>query len=317
MSNKFRSGTRVDEALDQFYTKPEVAKYFVRKIREYVRLNRFDNVIEPSAGSGNILKYLPKKTRHGLDLDPAADGIEKIDFFKYTFPVGKNIVVGNPPFGRNSKLAIGFFNRSAMYCDTIAFIVPNSWSKKKVQAKLDPSFRLIFEEKLKPFSFIKQGISPGKRMMDDGSININCVMQIWTRNGIMKDVDLRKKNDPACSHEDFTLHGYFTKEKKNISESTDYDFLLRSWGSLPFPKNGPSALAFGSIRTSHEELKGNWKMQYTAIKANEPEVYSIFKSIPIEEWWTSVSSMNTITSDVIIELYSKYKKLWDEQPNMT
>ena len=47
--------------LDKFYTSPEISKKFVEIINEKINLEDFDYVLEPSAGSGNILKYLPKK----------------------------------------------------------------------------------------------------------------------------------------------------------------------------------------------------------------------------------------------------------------
>ena len=34
------------------------------------------------------------------------------------------LVVGNPPFGKISSIAIKFFNKSAEYADCIAFIIP-------------------------------------------------------------------------------------------------------------------------------------------------------------------------------------------------
>ena len=45
--------------LDKFYTHPDIAKMFVDKINEICPLDDFDMVLEPSAGSGHILEYLP------------------------------------------------------------------------------------------------------------------------------------------------------------------------------------------------------------------------------------------------------------------
>ena len=102
MSNKSKD-------LDQFYTKTEIAKRFVEDVFSIIDHTKYDNIIEPSAGSGKILDFLPEDKRIGLDLDPKRDDIIKGDFFDYIFPKGKNLVIGNPPFGRNSKLALQFF----------------------------------------------------------------------------------------------------------------------------------------------------------------------------------------------------------------
>ena len=55
--------------LDKFYTHPDIAKMFVDKINEICPLDDFDMVLEPSAGSGHILKYLPDSAI-GMDIKP-------------------------------------------------------------------------------------------------------------------------------------------------------------------------------------------------------------------------------------------------------
>ena len=62
--------------LDKFYTHPDVAKKFVSIINQNFPLDKFDLVIKPSAGNGNILQYLPEGSI-GLDIQPEGDGIIK------------------------------------------------------------------------------------------------------------------------------------------------------------------------------------------------------------------------------------------------
>ena len=118
-----RTGRKiVIDNLDKFYTHPDIAKMFVDKINEICPLADYDMVLEPSAGSGNILRYLPDSAI-GLDLAPEADGITQQDFFEYKSPYDpltnpiKIAVVGNPPFGTGymNPLAKGFFNHAAPY----------------------------------------------------------------------------------------------------------------------------------------------------------------------------------------------------------
>ena len=106
--------------LDQFYTDPQIAKIFVEKINEYSNLNQYDLVIEPSAGTGNILQYLPEDS-FACDLEPKADNIVEMNWFDYQSeykalynPI-RIAVVGNPPFGQGymNPLAKGFFNHAA------------------------------------------------------------------------------------------------------------------------------------------------------------------------------------------------------------
>jgi predicted RNA methylase len=129
MSNKSKD-------LDKFYTHPDIAKKFVDIIDNIFPLKNFDLILEPSAGNGNILQYLPENSI-GLDIEPEAENIIKQDFFEYQSPydpIFNNIkiaCIGNPPFGSGymNPLAKAFFNHAATFSDLIAFIVPAKWNR--------------------------------------------------------------------------------------------------------------------------------------------------------------------------------------------
>lgn len=129
--------------LDQFYTKPDVAK----KCLEFLASHRDlagAFFVEPSAGAGAFYQWLPEADRKGLDLDPKLPDIEQQDFFEFNaqvLPQGRPVVVvGNPPFGKNSSLALRFINLAA-------------------------------EFNLGPFSFEFQG----------APYDVPCVFQVWER----------------------------------------------------------------------------------------------------------------------------------------
>ena len=304
--SKFKGNRRIDyDGRDQYYTKPSVAKYCVNQVKKYFDLYQYENILEPSAGTGVFLDYLPKNNRVGIDIDPQRKDVIKQDFFKYTTNK-TTLVIGNPPFGIRNKLSIQFFNHAAKFADTIAFIIPNPWKMHSIHRRLDPRYKLIYSEQIKPFSFFKIGNSPGKRHLEDNSTNVNCVFQIWTCREDIELKDLRKYDpDPKIS-DDFTTYGYFAN-KENLTDDIEYDFLIRAWGGMPFAKRGPGPLSTGTIHSDGNNLKGNWRMQYTAIKAHKPYVKEIFESIPIEDWWVSMSSMSNITQELLIMKYNEYK----------
>ena len=75
-------------ALDQFYTKDEVAL----KLCEIIKAKLKDKLksyifLEPSAGGGAFLKALNKNFKNNeiiaLDLEPKAQNIKQCDFFSY------------------------------------------------------------------------------------------------------------------------------------------------------------------------------------------------------------------------------------------
>ena len=45
-----------DEGLDKFYTKPEIVKMCISRIKDW---SVWDLVVEPSAGSGNFFEQIP------------------------------------------------------------------------------------------------------------------------------------------------------------------------------------------------------------------------------------------------------------------
>ena len=50
---------------------------------------------------------------------------------KETF--SKMHIIGNPPFGRQSSLAIKFIKKSCEFCDSISFILPKSFKKDSLK----------------------------------------------------------------------------------------------------------------------------------------------------------------------------------------
>jgi hypothetical protein len=126
--------------------------------------------------------HLPIDKRVGVDLDPAYDGVIEQDYFKFVEIAGacqmlpvkdkSYLVVGNPPFGKNSSLARKFFNASAQFADTIAFILPRTFRKPSTINQLDEHFHLHKEIRLGKNSF---------HLPDGKAHDVPCVFQIWKR----------------------------------------------------------------------------------------------------------------------------------------
>lgn len=174
--------------LDKFYTKKEVAQHLISTIS-----GDFDLWLEPSAGAGAFLKQLPHP-RIGLDIESDDLEIQQMDFFDWEPPKNTNqkiAVVGNPPFGKNSSLAIEFFNEAAKWASLIAFIVPRTFRKTSVQNRLSLSWVLKYEEILDENSFIL--------LADDGTMKdykVSTCWQIW-------EPGKRKKLKLDTAHKDW------------------------------------------------------------------------------------------------------------------
>lgn len=170
------------DLIDKYYTKPEIVDKCLTYLEEILHLDQDDLVIEPSAGSGNFsdkLEILCQKkgcTVLALDLKPEKVTIKKQDYLLFdpseiTSNFKRIHVVGNPPFGRNSKLAKDFIKKSATYCNTISFVLPKSFKKNTFKRTYPVDFHQIFEWDLPKNSFLVNGVT----------YDVPCVFQIWEK----------------------------------------------------------------------------------------------------------------------------------------
>eukprot|EP00966_Prymnesium_polylepis_P193055 4474311-Prymnesium_polylepis.1 len=158
--------------LDQFYTAPHEVEKCMVSWYETVEVNKNDVVIEPSAGAGAFSSQIEDCIAY--DLEPRADAILKQDFLKLDFsqfnerPIH---FIGNPPFGKCSKLAFAFINKIMSYKDTVSFslILPASHSRDIYKNKIDKHFHLIHEHSVKDF------IEFGKKKQDNIGKRLVCV----------------------------------------------------------------------------------------------------------------------------------------------
>mgnify|MGYP000007651423 CR=1 FL=1 len=208
--------------LDQFYTKEEVAKECYTELLDFTDKIKSQKIfIEPSAGTGSFFKLLPENTRIGIDLEPKFPGIEKMDFFDYEYCRSRNneivIIIGNPPFGRVSSLAINFFNHSTKFADIIAFIIPRTFKRTSIQNKLNLNFHLHSSRDLPENGCFTP------------NMNAKCCFQIWER----KEVPRSKIILPTVC-DDFVFIKYGAKDSKNqptVPELSQFDFAIKAFGS--------------------------------------------------------------------------------------
>jgi len=187
---------------DKYYTKPEVVETCI----SYLSFDKYDTILEPSAGSGNfsnILKHYGNLI--AIDIDPENETILKADFLQDFITLeGNTLVAGNPPFGRQCSLAIKFFNKSASYpnVSTIAFILPKSFKKESMKNKLDRNFSLHFSMDLEHNSFT----------FKDKDYDVPSVFQIWIRTE-----EPRQKNKQIILNKEMTFIKFEETQNSSIS----------------------------------------------------------------------------------------------------
>ena len=204
--------------LDQFYTKDEIAEKYYNIVKTFVDLNDYDIILEPSAGKGAFYKLFPEDKRVGLDLEPKYNGIQEKDYFDYIIDNDKKyIVIGNPPFGKISSIAVKFFNKSAEFADIIAFILPRTFKRVSIQNQLSLNFKLIFNDDL-----------PLKPCCFEPIMNAKCSFQIWKKDII----NLREMIVYDIEHKDFNFIKLGEKDKNNQpTPPKNADFVIKAYGS--------------------------------------------------------------------------------------
>lgn len=139
-----------------------------------------------------------------MDLDPKSKNIKKCDYLKFDHSTDiktdkKIVVLGNPPFGKNSSLAISFFNKSAEFADYIAFIVPRTFKKESVLNRLNLNYTLEYSKDIEKNGFL----------FDDKEYDVPCVFQIWKKQN--------KKREKVISKKTTKLFDFTTKEDADVA----------------------------------------------------------------------------------------------------
>lgn len=236
--------------LDQFYTDPQYASEFLEKIKTLVAWQEFDCQLEPSAGAGAFYSLLDPHLRIGLDLEPQCSGVLTQDFLQWTPPLHcKNIItLGNPPFGKNSSLAVHFFNRAARFSKVIAFILPRTFRKASVENRLDSQFHLVWDATVPDSSFVYLG----------KSYSVPTTAQVWV-----------KRSQPRA--------------RRSVLKLTQFD----TWFELVEPQHSDFAIQRVGVRAGRIRIQDRLEFSpesHWFIRAHDPRVLGVFQSCD----WDSV-----------------------------
>ena len=209
-----------DKELDKFYTNPNIVDEVIDLLKTLFKENHLNidefNFIEPSSGAGAFIqglnRNLEKPNIQTYDIEPEGENIIKADFLnvepKYS---GKNIVIGNPPFGYKGDLAVKFINKSAEWSPIIIFVLPIQFRRYNIQKKINDNLKLIKSSgNLPKNSFTLSG----------KAYNVNCLIQVWVdkfSGYFLNEKDIRLYKPLPNKHKDFKLFIHNnTKTHSNI-----------------------------------------------------------------------------------------------------
>jgi hypothetical protein len=195
LTNK-KTGLKRD-TIDKFYTCPTTAKNCVEHVTACMSIDPInDLIIEPSAGNGSFILEITTCCQNAIfyDIEPEHPLIIKADFLLLNCDtivgldtVKKIHVIGNPPFGRQSSLAIQFIKKSAEFADSISFILPKSFKKDSMQKHFPAKFHLVFQADMEANSFLQDGVK----------VDVPCVFQIWEKREQDRLIAAKLETDPS------------------------------------------------------------------------------------------------------------------------
>lgn len=250
---------------DKFYTLPKIAAKCIKYIKKFIKINKKDLIIEPSAGNGVFIPFIKKLSNNYLfyDLKPANKEIIKQNYLNLNInkSTHKIHIIGNPPFGRRSSLAIKFIKKSCNFCDTISFILPKSFKKNSMQKTIPLNFHLLFQVDLPINSFT----------INSNLYNVPCIFQIW----IKKNYE-RKKEIKLISK-------YFNFVKKNENP----DIAIRRVG-----------VNAGKLYTDISNINPN-SHYFLKIKKNKNKIIKLFKDNKYNNFNNTVGPLSISKQELI------------------
>ena len=274
-----------EEGLDKFYTLPEYSKKCIDKVGELYEYRDWDLIVEPSAGNGSFLDQIPNVNKVGLDIqpDPAHPQIIKQDFFDFfphpTTNKTKILVIGNPPFGRISSMAIKFFNHASKWANVIAFIIPRTFRRISVQNKLHNMFHLVYDEEV-----------PTKPCCFAPAMMVKCCFQVWEKKATIREFVVL-----PMKHDDWEFVSFGPKDDQGQpTPPVGADFAMRAYGGK-----------IGEIKATalHELRPKSWHW----IKSNidQSELILRFNKLDYSNS-TNTARQNSMGRGELVNLYSTY-----------
>lgn len=287
------------KSLDQFFTTKEMADQCLDSMLPFLERMGYDmdflSFLEPSAGGGSFMDAVSDKGYQifGSDIDPQRDDVLYADFLKtdvrtvFSLPPKDDlIVIGNPPFGKRSALALEFIQKSFDYSDTVAFILPIQFMKFLTMKNIDKEAKLIINDIIDPHSFTFEG----------KPYSVRCVFQVWTKKMIShKQIhDYRTYVAPPTKHEDFEMFIYNCVPSALWMFDHDWNFAVyrQGWGDfIPLEKK--------------DNIQLDTKKQWMFFKSDDSTVLNNLQKINFNKLGEKNTSVKGFGKADVIEEYNR------------
>jgi hypothetical protein len=115
------------------------------------------------------------------------------DFLQWQPEMKFDVIVGNPPYGKNASLAVKFLNKAVELTDHISYVLPRTVRKPSILNRVHPELHLVADEVVSDGRF--------------GGTILTCY-QVWERRDSQ-----REKIPTVTTHPDFK---FVTVDEANL-----------------------------------------------------------------------------------------------------
>lgn len=224
----FNNNNNNNISLNKFYTNENAVNICYNAIKKYVKIKNNELIIEPSAGAGSFIRIIKELSNNYLfyDIKPEHTEVIKANFLKINNNSNcKCHIIGNPPFGSKSSMAIKFIKHSAnvLKAKSISFILPISFKKSSFKKSFPLNYHLKYEVRLPLNSFTYFGKNK----------KIKTIFQIW----------IRKQ--------------YNRKKPIKLIPAKWYKFIKKEKSTISIRRVGSNA-GFTKIRSDDDNINTHW-----------------------------------------------------------
>jgi hypothetical protein len=214
---------------DQFYTSKHTAAFCMNLFNDTIKefgSNPDEYIyVEPSVGNGNFYNLFPEDRRLGIDIESDLPDAIICDYLKWKpEPDKKYLVLGNPPFGLRSNLALRFLNHSN-YAEYVGFILPQIFDS---EGKGSTKNRVLGLNLIKSLP-----IKPDFFYPDGTQVKVNVIFQIWSKH---HKIDVEKK---TCSS---FMKVYSMSDGGSVATTRNKDMIGKCDVYLPQTCFGPDRM---------------------------------------------------------------------------
>ena len=131
---------------DAYFTPLKDSKRIIKQLLIDEPYLRDYEWVEPSAGSGSFLYAVEDENIkiQGYDIHPMHDDVVQNDFLKDDLDLSGKVVIGNPPYGARSRLALDFIDRAFKQgAEYVGFLLLGSFSTYSTISRIQANCEIV------------------------------------------------------------------------------------------------------------------------------------------------------------------------------